>query len=279
MYRATSGIPYGSPYMGPIGAVLSPLLDGGESFRDVPFGCSLCGACSEICPVGIPLHKMLLEHRARAVREGYATFGERAAWTGWANTFSGPRRATAANALGRLAAGIGAKAPTWMTGGRALPAQTPTRNPEMLTPTGPAPEPVFVTSEELLAEPLTVRELFAARVEELGASVATDHDSTEGDLLLSATAAIASTGSVLLTGADSSRQALLEAGRIVVEVDAATIVEFPADLAPIVAGTDENIVVLTGTSRTADVEKLLVRGIHGPEDLVVVIREPDATAG
>ena len=272
VYRSISGIPYSSPYMGPIGAVLSPLLDGGEKYRDLAFGSSLCGACTEICPVGIPLHKMLLEHRARAVTEGHTSFAERATWKGWASAFSGGTRLRAATTMGRLAAGVGSKAPSWMTGGRSLPSQTPTRDPAMLTPTGPAIAPAFVTAEELLPKTQTGSELFAARVADLGAVVVAKHKKKKGDLMLTAKAAIASTGSVLLTGENALRKPLLEAGRIIVNVDPATIVDFPEGLAPIVAETEEDIVILTGTSRTADVEKLLVRGIHGPEDLIIVMR-------
>ena len=282
VYRSTSGIPYGSPYMGPIGAVLSPLLEGGEQFKDLPFASSLCGACTEICPVGIPLHRMLLEHRSRAVRDGAVSRAERAVWAGWAGTFSNKTGLKAATSLGRIAAGVGAKAPSWLTAGRSLPARSLSRDDEMLTPNAPAPAPArgFVATEELLAEPKSATELFSARVEELGASVALEHEVKDGDLMLSASAAIASTGSVLLTGENATRRALLEAGRIVVAVDPSTIVDYPLELAPHVAETDEDIVILTGTSRTADVEKLLVRGIHGPEDLIVVLRDSKAeTAG
>ncbi|MGH7752199.1 MAG: LUD domain-containing protein, partial [Gemmatimonadales bacterium] len=71
-----------------------------------------------------------------------------------------------------------------------------------------------------------------------------------------------------------ARRPLLAANRLVVHVDPATIVRYVSDaavtLAP--AGTpDDDTLILTGTSRTADIEKQIVRGIHGPEDLVVVL--------
>ncbi|WP_367342122.1 LutB/LldF family L-lactate oxidation iron-sulfur protein [Limosilactobacillus sp.] len=63
IYRHIGGHGYGSIYPGPIGAVLSPILDGYEKFGDLPFASSLCAACTETCPVKIPLHHLLIEHR------------------------------------------------------------------------------------------------------------------------------------------------------------------------------------------------------------------------
>ncbi|MDR0298071.1 MAG: iron-sulfur cluster-binding protein [Streptococcaceae bacterium] len=63
VYRHIGGHAYGSIYPGPIGAVLSPVLGGYKQYGDLPFASSLCGACTETCPVKIPLHNLLLEHR------------------------------------------------------------------------------------------------------------------------------------------------------------------------------------------------------------------------
>lgn len=63
VYRHIGGKGYGSIYPGPIGAVLSPVLDGYEEFGDLPYASSLCAACTETCPVRIPLHELLIEHR------------------------------------------------------------------------------------------------------------------------------------------------------------------------------------------------------------------------
>ena len=49
MWKSVGGQAYGSPYSGPIGAVITPLLEGpsSPSSRDLPFMSSLCGACGE----------------------------------------------------------------------------------------------------------------------------------------------------------------------------------------------------------------------------------------
>ena len=50
-------------YPGPMGAVLTPLFKGYDVAGDLPYASTLCGACTENCPVAIPLHELLMEHR------------------------------------------------------------------------------------------------------------------------------------------------------------------------------------------------------------------------
>jgi L-lactate dehydrogenase complex protein LldF len=71
VYRQSSGHAYRQVYPGPVGAALDPLLAGPggfAEFADLPRASTLCGACSEVCPVDIPLHELLVRHRARAVQ-------------------------------------------------------------------------------------------------------------------------------------------------------------------------------------------------------------------
>lgn len=63
VYRHVGGHAYGSIYPGPIGAVITPLLDGYEDHQELPYASTLCGACTEVCPVKIPLHEQLIRHR------------------------------------------------------------------------------------------------------------------------------------------------------------------------------------------------------------------------
>src|SRR5690625_4066651 len=69
VYRHVGGHAYGSIYPGPIGAVLTPLLDGYEDHKELPYASSLCAACTEVCPVKIPLHEQLIRHRQIIVEE------------------------------------------------------------------------------------------------------------------------------------------------------------------------------------------------------------------
>jgi L-lactate dehydrogenase complex protein LldF len=66
VYGTIGGHAYGGVYSGPMGAVLTPLLSAMGEGADLPGASSLCGACSEACPVGIPLAEMLIELRADA---------------------------------------------------------------------------------------------------------------------------------------------------------------------------------------------------------------------
>jgi len=67
VYQQVGGHPYGGVYPGPIGSVVTPALWGIRSAPDHPFASSLCGACEEVCPVSIPIPKMLLKLRQRRV--------------------------------------------------------------------------------------------------------------------------------------------------------------------------------------------------------------------
>lgn len=82
VYRVAGGHAYGSPYSGPIGAVVSPLLFGMENYEGLPHASTLCGACKDVCPVRIDLPRMLLELRSDQVKQGIVNrtdaLGERA---------------------------------------------------------------------------------------------------------------------------------------------------------------------------------------------------------
>jgi len=70
VYRQSSGHAYDHVYNGPIGAVLAPALEGVAALPDLAKASSLCGACEEVCPVKIPIPRMLLQLRSEAVRTG-----------------------------------------------------------------------------------------------------------------------------------------------------------------------------------------------------------------
>lgn len=70
VYSHIGGHAYGSIYPGPIGAVLNPILGGYKDYEELPFASSLCAACTEACPVNIPLHELLIEHRKQIVEAG-----------------------------------------------------------------------------------------------------------------------------------------------------------------------------------------------------------------
>ena len=82
VYREAGGHAYGSPYSGPIGAVVTPLLLGLENYEALPHASSLCGACKDVCPVRIDLPRMLLALRTDEVTERVLPWRERKAEEG-----------------------------------------------------------------------------------------------------------------------------------------------------------------------------------------------------
>ncbi|PMC38035.1 iron-sulfur cluster-binding protein [Bacillus sp. UMB0899] len=91
VYRHVGGHSYGSIYAGPIGAVLSPLLGGYEDYKELPYASSLCAACTDACPVKIPLHELLIKHRRKIVEdEKKSPFGEKLAMKGFQLAASSP---------------------------------------------------------------------------------------------------------------------------------------------------------------------------------------------
>lgn len=269
VYRAAGGLSYGSPYMGPIGAVISPLLWRDGRASELPFASTLCGACTDVCPVGIPLHRMLLDLRADAVEEErMGGRAERAAWKLWARSMATAGRARVAEGVARLGLGAARLAPGMgRLLGRRLPGRA-RRDPGLLhAPAARIPmEPVTVPP----APPTTgLADLFKARAGLLGVRTLEGANATTGDVRVRAVAGVASTGSVVLTGEATDRRRLLGARRVVVELDPATIVEYPHEVEGYLG--DGEALLLTGASRTADIEKQIVRGIHGSEELVVVL--------
>ena len=106
VYRETGGHAYGSIYSGPIGAILSPQLQGLEHSRSLPYASTLCGACYEVCPVKINIPEILIHLRGRVVAEDQKTVSgklsaESMAMHGAAAAFQSQARYEAAQRLAR----------------------------------------------------------------------------------------------------------------------------------------------------------------------------------
>lgn len=83
VYKNIGGHAYGATYSGPIGSVITPHLKGMSEFKHLSYASSLCGNCTEVCPVKINIHEMLLENRHIAASEKLNTFTENATWRIW----------------------------------------------------------------------------------------------------------------------------------------------------------------------------------------------------
>ena len=62
VYRLSGGHSYGYTIPGPIGSILTPRVDL-KQYSDLPFASSLCGSCTDVCPVKIEIHEQLYQWR------------------------------------------------------------------------------------------------------------------------------------------------------------------------------------------------------------------------
>ncbi len=88
VYRHVGGHTYGTTYSGPIGAVLTPLIQ--QDMKEagtLSYASSLCGACYEACPMKIPLHDMLVHLRHRKVKMKLTALPERVAFKSYQTVF------------------------------------------------------------------------------------------------------------------------------------------------------------------------------------------------
>lgn len=83
VYQTVGGHTYGTVYSGPIGSVITPFLQGIEEFKHLSFASTLCGKCTDVCPVKIDIHKLLLLNRGDAVKKGFTTKTENWVWFFW----------------------------------------------------------------------------------------------------------------------------------------------------------------------------------------------------
>jgi L-lactate dehydrogenase complex protein LldF len=102
VYRQIGGHAYGYTYPGPIGILLTAMLNGTESVRDLAHASSLCGACLEACPVRIDIPKMLIELRKDVNERRIAPWSERVVFGALGRLLQRPALYRVAARLGRL---------------------------------------------------------------------------------------------------------------------------------------------------------------------------------
>lgn len=83
IYKSIGGYTYKATYSGPIGSVISPHYLGMKDYNHLSFASSLCGKCTEVCPIKIPLHELLLHNRHDAVSKKYVSYAWRFIVSGW----------------------------------------------------------------------------------------------------------------------------------------------------------------------------------------------------
>jgi L-lactate dehydrogenase complex protein LldF len=102
IFRNVGGHTYGTTYSGPIGSVITPHLRGLQDWKHLSQASSLCGACTETCPVKINLHHHLLQNRRNAAQQKPSAL-EKLAFKLFASIVNHPRLYAFASRAGRLA--------------------------------------------------------------------------------------------------------------------------------------------------------------------------------
>lgn len=134
VYHAIGGHAYGNTYPGPLGAVLAPNLFGIEAMGNLPNASTFCGRCEAVCPMRIPLPKLMRQLRERQY-EGHLTPATQRWGLGiWAHAAKRPQ-------LYRLATGIAARILSRLGGSRGRVSSLPlasgwTRYRDLPTPAG-----------------------------------------------------------------------------------------------------------------------------------------------
>ncbi len=110
VYHAIGGHAYGWVYPGPMGAVLTPSLIGVDQAGHLPNASTFCGRCEEICPVRIPLPRMMRSWRDREFERHLSPATVRSGLGFWAFFAKRPRLYGIATSLfSRLLALIGGR--------------------------------------------------------------------------------------------------------------------------------------------------------------------------
>jgi L-lactate dehydrogenase complex protein LldF len=83
IFKTIGGQTYETTYNGPIGAVITPIQVDRKEYKHLTHASTLCGACTDVCPVQIPLHMNLLANRRDFNEDGMAKGSEKMIWYAW----------------------------------------------------------------------------------------------------------------------------------------------------------------------------------------------------
>jgi L-lactate dehydrogenase complex protein LldF len=100
VYRRSGGHSYRAAVAGPIGIILAPNLDMKKN-ADLPFASTLCGSCTNVCPVKIDIHDQIWKWRQAVVAEGYVDFSKKQGIKLMNVVLSNPKTYRLVGAIGR----------------------------------------------------------------------------------------------------------------------------------------------------------------------------------
>jgi L-lactate dehydrogenase complex protein LldF len=113
VYRRSGGHSYHTAVAGPIGSILAPNLDMSKN-ADLPFASTLCGSCTNVCPVKIDIHDQLYKWRQVLVKEGHTPTAKTIAMNTMATVLSNP---TVFNLAGKMGKFVMKNAPALVNNG------------------------------------------------------------------------------------------------------------------------------------------------------------------
>lgn len=91
VYNAIGGHAYGGVYPGPMGAVLTPIMQVLNEGQHLPFASTFCGRCEEVCPMSIPLPQLLRQHRNNVHQQKINSKRSRTGLSLWATLSPHPK--------------------------------------------------------------------------------------------------------------------------------------------------------------------------------------------
>lgn len=100
VYRRSGGHSYHTAVAGPIGSILAPSFDMAKN-ADLPFASTLCGSCTNVCPVKIDIHDQLYKWRQVLVKNGHTTASKKIEMNVMSQVLSHPRVYRFAGTVGR----------------------------------------------------------------------------------------------------------------------------------------------------------------------------------
>ncbi len=115
VYRRSGGHSYHNAVAGPIGSILAPNLNMREN-ADLPFASTLCGSCTNVCPVKIDLHDQLWKWRQVLIKEGYGSISKKAGMNVMNTILSNPG---IYNFMGKIGRGM-LRAMPWIAKSKSL---------------------------------------------------------------------------------------------------------------------------------------------------------------
>jgi L-lactate dehydrogenase complex protein LldF len=89
VYRRSGGLAYGATYSGPIGVILDPTFDE-YKYSELPFHSTLCGSCTDVCPVKIDISDQIFKWRRVMANKKYLPLEKRMSFAVAGHVFAHP---------------------------------------------------------------------------------------------------------------------------------------------------------------------------------------------